>query len=63
MQGRSLEESELVEKAKRGDVDAYERLVERHQDAAFRTAYFVAGRSGDAEDAAQEAFVKAYLGL
>jgi RNA polymerase sigma factor (sigma-70 family) len=63
VKGRSLEDAELVEKAKRGDVDAYELLVERHQDAAFRTAYFVAGRSGEAEDAAQEALVKAYRGL
>lgn len=63
VQGRSLEDYELVEKARRGDVDAYEQLVERHQDAAFRTAYFVAGRSGEAEDAAQEALVKAFRGL
>ena len=63
VQGRSLEDAELVEKAKRGDVDAYEQLVQRHQDAAFRTAYFVAGRSSDAEDAAQEAMVKAYRAL
>ena len=63
VQGRSLEDAELVEKAKRGDMDAYEQLVQRHQDAAFRTAYFVAGRSGDAEDAAQEGMVKAYRAL
>ena len=63
VEGRPLEDNELVTRAKRGDVDAYEELVRRHQDAAFRTAYFVAGRTGDAEDAAQEAFVKAYRGL
>ena len=63
VEGRPLEDDELVTRARRGDVDAYEELVRRHQDAAFRTAYLVAGRSGDAEDAAQEAFVKAYRGL
>ena len=63
VEGRPLEDQELVERAKRGEVDAYEQLVARHQDAAFRTAYFIAGRSGDAEDAAQEAFVKAFYAL
>ena len=63
MEGRPLEDQQLVERAKRGDVDAYQVLVQRHQDAAFRTAYFVAGQTGDAEDAAQDAFVKAYRAL
>ena len=63
VEGRPLEDQELVERAKRGDVDAYTQLVERHQEAAFRTAYFVAARADDAEDAAQEAFVKAYRAL
>lgn len=63
MEGRPLEDDELIARAKRGDVKAYEELVRRHQDAAFRTAYFVAASTGDAEDAAQEAFVKAYRAL
>lgn len=63
MEGRPLEESELVERATRGDVGAYERLVERYQELAFRTAYLMAGSAGEAEDAAQEAFVKAYYAL
>ena len=63
MEGRPLEDTELVERAKRGDMDAYEVLVRRHQTSAFRTAYFVAGSTGDAEDAAQEAFVKAFRAL
>jgi RNA polymerase sigma-70 factor (ECF subfamily) len=37
--------------------------VRRYADIALRTATFVAGRSADAEDAAQEAFVKAYAAL
>lgn len=63
MEGRPLEDAELVERAKSGDVDAYEQLVQRHQTAAFRTAYLVARHTGDAEDAAQEAFVKAFYAL
>ena len=63
MEGRPTEDPELVERAKRGDVDAYQQLVQRHQTAAFRTAFLVAGSTGDAEDAAQEAFVKAFYAL
>lgn len=35
----------------------------QHQDLAFRTAYLLCGNAADAEDAAQEAFVKAYYHL
>lgn len=57
-----MEEAELVERARSGDVGAYEQLVLRYQDLAVRTAYVIAG-AADAEDAAQEAFVKAYYSL
>jgi RNA polymerase sigma-70 factor, ECF subfamily len=56
-------ESELVERARRGDEDAYGELVRAHQGIAFRTAYLVAGNAAEAEDAAQEGFVKAYRAL
>jgi RNA polymerase sigma-70 factor, ECF subfamily len=60
---RPPEESELVERARRGDEDAYEELVRANQGIAFRTAYVVAGNASDAEEAAQEGFVKAYRAL
>jgi RNA polymerase sigma factor (sigma-70 family) len=60
---RPREESELVERARRGDENAYEELVRAHQGIAFRTAYLVAGSAGEAEEAAQEGFVKAYRAL
>jgi RNA polymerase sigma-70 factor (ECF subfamily) len=63
MEGRPLEDAELVERARRGDVAAYEELVRTYQQLALRTAYVVAGNSADAQDAAQEAFVKAYYAL
>lgn len=44
-------------------MDAYDELVRRYRDIAVRTAYVVAGSSDDAEDAAQDAFVKAYAAL
>jgi RNA polymerase sigma factor (sigma-70 family) len=61
--GRPLEDTELVERAKRGDLGAYEELVHRYQGIAFRTAYVVAGSAADAEEAAQDGFVKAYRAL
>lgn len=63
MEGRPLEDRELVDRVKRGDVDAYETLVQRHQSAAYRTAYFVAGSAAEAEDAAQEGFLKAFYAI
>ena len=63
MEGRPLEDAELVERARKGDVRAYEELVRRYQQLAVRTAYVIAGQPADAQDAAQEAFVKAYYAL
>ena len=56
-------ESDLVERAKHGDEAAYGELVETHQQIAFRTAYLITGDAGDAEEAAQDGFVKAYRAL
>ena len=63
MEGRPPNEEDLVERAKRGDVDAYERIVETYQGIAFRVAYVVCGDEADAEDAAQEGLVKAFRAL
>lgn len=63
MEGRPLDDAELVERARQGDANAYAELVRRYEDLAFRTAYLVTGTADDAEDAAQEAFVKAYRAL
>jgi RNA polymerase sigma-70 factor (ECF subfamily) len=56
-------ESELVARARGGDRAAYSRLVAEHQAVAFRAAYLVIGGPAEAEDAAQEAFVKAFGAL
>jgi RNA polymerase sigma-70 factor (ECF subfamily) len=55
-------DAELIERARRGEMMAYESLVRRYQDAAVRTAHLFAP-DGDAEDAVQEAFVKAHRAL
>ena len=63
MEGRPLDDLALVERARTGDVNAYEALVQQYQQLAFRVAYQVTGDAADAEDAAQEAFVNAYYAL
>lgn len=63
MEGRPQEEDDLVGRAKRGDTRAYEEIVERYQRIAFRVAYVFAGSAADAEEAAQDAFVKAHRAL
>jgi RNA polymerase sigma factor (sigma-70 family) len=60
---RPLDDTELIERAKRGDTAAYGELVQRHQGIAFRTAYVFTHDASDAEDAAQDGFVKAYRAL
>jgi RNA polymerase sigma-70 factor (ECF subfamily) len=59
---RTAEES-LLARAREGDVRAYEELVERHQAVAFRVAWLVTRSTPDAEEAAQDGFVKAYRSL
>ncbi|HEV2140071.1 MAG TPA: sigma-70 family RNA polymerase sigma factor [Candidatus Dormibacteraeota bacterium] len=63
MEGRPADDSSLIARAQRGDTAAYEEIVQRYQQVAFRTAYVVTGSAADAEDAAQEGFVKAYRAL
>ncbi len=63
MAGRPPTDFELVERARRGEAGAFAALVRPHQEIAFRTAYLIARNPGDAEDAAQEALVKAHRAL
>ena len=63
VEGRPSADDELVARARAGDDDAYAALVERHRDVAFRTAWLITGTAADAEDAAQEAFIKAHGAL
>lgn len=53
----------LALRAKAGDAEAYGELVRRYQDAVYRLALRITLRAQDAEDAAQEAFVRAYQAL
>jgi RNA polymerase sigma factor (sigma-70 family) len=56
-------ERDLIERARHGDVAAFEMLVRAHQEVAFRTAWVASGGADDAEDAAQEGFMKAFAAL
>jgi RNA polymerase sigma-70 factor (ECF subfamily) len=63
VEGRPHDERELVLRAQRGDPRAYEELVAPHQEIAFRVAYVITRNAADAEDAVQDALVKAWRAL
>src|SRR5438093_553079 len=53
----------LVERAQKGDVEAFTELVRRHQDRAYAVALTMLGDPGYAQDAVQDAFVTAFGNL
>ena len=52
-----------LDRARQGDRDAFGRLVKRHQRRVYAAALHILGNHSDADDATQEAFVRAYRGL
>src|SRR5689334_3721502 len=54
---------ELVDHAKKGDRQAFGKLVERYQRRVYALAFGILRQREDAWDVAQEAFVKAYRNL
>jgi RNA polymerase sigma-70 factor, ECF subfamily len=54
---------DLVSRAAGGDPTAFQALVERHRSMVYRVAYQFAGNHHDAEDIAQEVFIKVYRSL
>jgi RNA polymerase sigma-70 factor (ECF subfamily) len=58
-----VDESTLVRHAANGDVAAWEPLVLAHQQAVFRLSYLLLGDPDDAEDIAQETFLRAWKHL
>jgi RNA polymerase sigma-70 factor (ECF subfamily) len=57
------DEQRLIAAAKAGDQRAYGQLLERHQAVAFRAACLITGSAAEAEDATQDACIKAWLAL
>src|SRR6188508_3510573 len=63
---RSIErvtDEELVLLARQGDPDAFDQLVARHQSAVFRAALAALRVREDAEEVAQDAFIRAWRAL
>jgi len=58
-----LDESVLIRRAANGDATALELLMLSHQQAVFRLAYLLLGDPDDAEDVAQETFLRAWKHL
>jgi RNA polymerase sigma-70 factor, ECF subfamily len=56
-------EQALIERVKAGESDLFYQLIEPYQRAVFYAAYSVLANDADAEEAAQEAFLKAYSRL
>lgn len=52
-------DAHLVERVRRGEAEAFDRLTDRHMDAAYAVALAILGAPADAEDAVQDAFVLA----
>ena len=60
---RATTDSDLVARAAAGDGAAFHALVERHRTLVYRLAYQFAGNHHDAEDIAQDVFIKVYRSL
>ncbi len=58
-----VEESALVRSARRGDLAAYDELVKRYQERIYATIYHMTSNHEDANDLAQDSFIKAFQAL
>ena len=56
-------DTDLIARAAAGDHSAFQALVERHRSMVYRVAYQFAGNHHDAEDIAQDVFIKVYRSL
>jgi RNA polymerase sigma-70 factor (ECF subfamily) len=60
---KNTEEMQLVKRAREGDMAAYDDLVRKYQERIYATIYHMTSNHEDANDLAQEAFIKAYQAL
>lgn len=61
--GRRVTETQLIQRARAGDGDAWEALTRKHQEPVFRYAYLLHGDPDEAQDVTQETFVRAFYSL
>ncbi len=59
----SIPDVELVQEVREGNRQAFSELMRRYQQRVYWTARRIVGTHEDADDVAQETFIKAYLGL
>ena len=59
----SADEGTLVRDAKNGDLEAYDQLVRRYRERIYATIYHMTANHEDANDLAQESFIKAFQAL
>lgn len=59
----SESETQWLDSARNGDPEAFSHLVETYQRPVFNLCYRMMGDAGEAEDASQEAFIRAYQSL
>jgi RNA polymerase sigma-70 factor (ECF subfamily) len=57
------EENEWLTQAREGDKDAFGKIIEAYQGPVYNLAYRMLNNTNEAEDAAQEAFIRAYTRL
>ena len=58
-----VEEMELVKRARKGDLTAYDDIVRRYQERIYATIYHMTANHEDANDLAQDAFIKGFQAL
>jgi RNA polymerase sigma factor (sigma-70 family) len=56
-------EGDLVRRAQNGDLEAYDELVKRYQERIYATVYHMTSNHEDANDLAQDSFIKAFQAL
>ncbi|MEJ5252777.1 MAG: sigma-70 family RNA polymerase sigma factor [Chthonomonadetes bacterium] len=59
----SPQDSQLIERCRHGDREAFDELVRRYERQAYNLAYRLTGNYDDASDVVVEAFVRAFQGL
>ncbi|MBE7558513.1 sigma-70 family RNA polymerase sigma factor [bacterium] len=60
---QTADDAALVDACRSGSEAAFRELVERYRERVYRIAYRIVGNEAEAEDVAQETFVKAHRGL
>ncbi|MBE0415611.1 MAG: sigma-70 family RNA polymerase sigma factor [Dehalococcoidia bacterium] len=58
-----MEEDELIKRCRQGDLDCFNRLVERYQREVYNLSLRMLGNAQAAEDATQDAFISAFRGI